>query len=1170
MNQNQEKTSLERLIDAIAEDAGNFACTGLSGSEKAYLVSKLYMTRKAPVVVIVPSAKEAEACLEDLRFFLKKPAPPVIYFPSYNILPYKYLAYHSTTAARRIGSLFRLVVDEERPIVVTTALALLQKVIPKQELCNYAELMMVGEEIDRDQLAEKLVSGGYVRSAIAEEPGDFCIRGGILDVFCPLYPDPLRIEFFGDMVESLRFFSAANQRTLRRAEEAVILPAREAIVKKERLDRILGRIREQASKLNVPVTKVRSLIDRIKQESAFPGLESLIPLIYPFLSTFFDYTPEDSVFIITEPIETEKAVEQLIQQASTSFEAACNEARLCVEPDDLYLKWPEVKEILKQKSNLTVNRISISKGILNGEAVSGEFNFTVKDNAIVGMGLKRRRDKGLFRPVVTWINEQRKSGFLTLLVCSTPTQADRLRSLLIPYGIQLEVIESLPDAKQNRGKAYICLGRISSGFVWPAEFLAIITEEEIFGTKYRHRMKPEQQARTEFLSVEDLKKGDLVVHVEHGIGQYEGLVKLKLNGSSNDFILVIYKNNDKLYLPIDRMNMVQKYMGVDNVEPVLDKMGGTSWKRVKARVKKSAEKIAGELLKLYAVRKVSRGHAYGDVDVGFADFETGFPYEETTDQIRAIEDVLKDMKTQIPMDRLVCGDVGYGKTEVALRASFLAVNDAKQVAVLVPTTVLAEQHFSTFAERFDRYPINVACLSRFRSFQEQRSILGDLKSGKIDVVIGTHRLLQKDVVFKDLGLVVLDEEQRFGVVHKEKLKKIRRTVDVLALTATPIPRTLHMSMMGIRDISIISTPPEHRKSIITYISEFDDGIISEAIQNELNRGGQVFFVHNNIHSIGAMAKHLQQLVPGVKLDVAHGRLDEDTLEYVMFRFLNREIDMLVCTTIIESGLDIPSANTILINRADRFGLTQIYQLRGRVGRLDEQAYAYLLIPKESSLGKNAQKRLKTLMEHSDLGSGFQIAMSDLKIRGGGTILGASQSGHIAAVGYDMFLKLMEDSISELKGEPVPENLEPEINITMSAFIPESYIPDIDQRLSAYRRLARMTDIGDVKDLKEEIIDRYGAIPVEAENLFKKIKLRVLAIKAGVKRLDLVQQQLSLSFSETHQKNPGGIIDLIHSGTGQYRFTPDHVLKAKLTQSKTSGNIAQIKNILKEIKQRVNH
>lgn len=526
------------------------------------------------------------------------------------------------------------------------------------------------------------------------------------------------------------------------------------------------------------------------------------------------------------------------------------------------------------------------------------------------------------------------------------------------------------------------------------------------------------------------------------------------------------------------------------------------------------------------------------------------------------------MQAPTPMDRLVCGDVGYGKTEVALRASLMAVNEGKQVAVLVPTTVLAEQHFMTFSERFERYPINIQCLSRFRSLKEQRAITNSLKEGTTDIVIGTHRLLQKDVSFKDIGLIVIDEEQRFGVKHKEKLKKIRSTVDVLALTATPIPRTLHMSMMGIRDISIISTPPEQRHAIITYISEFDDVIISEAIKKELGRNGQVFFVHNNINTIYAMAAHLKELVPGVKTDVAHGRLDEKELEKVMLRFMNKETDLLVCTTIIESGLDVSSANTILINRADRFGLAQIYQLRGRVGRADEQAYAYLFIPSESTLSKDARKRLKVLMEHSDLGAGFQIAMSDLKIRGGGTILGASQSGHIAAVGYDMFLKLMENAVSELKGEPVADPLEPEINLNMSAFISESYIPDIDQRLSAYRRLAKMTDLRELAEFKAELTDRFGTLPAEAANLLLKIMLKVLSIKAGVKRLDLTENHLLCYFSETHQKNPFGIIDMITSDQDRFRFTSDHMLKVSL--SKRGSSLVQTKNILKQIAHRVNN
>ena len=1170
MDQNQVKISPKRLIDLISDGDHTVDCMGLSGSEQAYFVTRLSRVYPGSIVVIVPSTKDAETYLEDLSFFLGKNHLSPVYFPPYNILPFQQLSYHNETSARRIKSLYRLIVEDAPKIVVTTAAALLQKIIPKQELSEYAELIMAGEEIDRDLLVEKLVSGGYVQSAIAEEPGDFCVRGGILDIFSPLYSDPLRIELYGDTVESLRFFSAATQRTVKNIQEAVILPARETVLKTECIIQIIGRIRKQASRLDLPATKIRNLIAQVKNEGVFPGVEGLIPLIYPDLDTLFDYMLKDSLFILIEPAELEKVANQFQEQASNCFVTACNDSRLCVEPDRLYLTWSDAQKKFTHKKLLTVKQISISKSLLYNGQSSLAFNFTVRDTMDIRLTLKRNREKALFSPLANWISDQKKTGCATLLLCKTRTQAHRLKSLLLPYGIHLKFVEFFTDVKLGEPNVYACIGQVSSGFVWPAESLAIITDTEIFGATHRRRRKPVQKVQRELLAFEDLKKGDLVVHIEHGIGQYDGLVNLKLNGSSNDFLLIVYKDNDKLYVPVDRMSMVQKYIGVDGIAPVLDKMGGKSWERIKARVKKSAERIAGELLKLYAERKIRHGHPFREVDADFFDFEAGFPYEETQDQLNAIEDVLNDMKSPVPMDRLVCGDVGYGKTEVALRASLMAVSDGKQVAVLVPTTVLAEQHFSTFFERFERYPVNVTCLNRFRSMGEQRKIVGDLKTGKIDIVIGTHRLLQKDVAFKDLGLLVVDEEQRFGVKHKEKLKKLRSTMDVLALTATPIPRTLHMSLTGIRDISVISTPPEHRKSIITYISEIDDAVISEAIHNELNRNGQIFFVHNNIHSIWAMAKHLKELVPGIRLDVAHGRLDDDMLEKVMLGFMNKDIDLLVCTSIIEAGLDISSANTILINRADRFGLAQIYQLRGRVGRFDEQAYAYLFIPNETTLSKDARKRLKVLMEHSDLGSGFQIAMSDLQIRGGGTILGASQSGHIAAVGYDMFLKLMENSMAELKGERVREALEPEVNIDLPASIPESYIQDIDQRLSTYRRLTKITALGEIDEFKMELMDRFGALPVEVSNLLLKIMLRVLAIKAGVKRLDLKGLQLSLCFSEAHQKNPERIHEINGPIGRRFKFNRNHVLTAELSKRNSAGLLSQTKIILKEIIQHVNN
>jgi len=1178
MNQNQEKISIQSIINQIQDRKNDVDCYGLFGSERAYLVSRLYLKHKKQIIIVVSSPKDAEIFIDDLHFFLKSDTPPLLYFPPYNISAFKYISYHNETAARRISILYKVMESEMPSIVVTTVDALLQKNIPKQEIIEFAELVMEGEEIDRDILVRKLISGGYVRATIVEEVGDFCIRGGILDIFSSLYPDPIRMEWFGDTVESLRFFSASSQRTIKNIQEVVILPAREAILKKEQIVEIISRIRERASVLNIPVTKVRELVDHIKKEGVFPGIESLIPMIYPKLDTFFDYIPDSALFVRIEPAELEKASVESKKQIDSNYMSARNESRICVEPDSLYLKWDDVKEKIAQKKPLTVKTLPLSKGSLHlvqkKQQTPLRYHFSVKDNNAIITELKSRQEKeNLFLPLANWINDNKESGYTTILVCHGNAQADRLKSLLLSYNIQIQFINNLsdirPDIKRSKGPIYICSGQLSKGFIWPDESLAIITEDEIFGSKHRRRRKPKHKIRKQLLAFEDLKRGDLVVHNEHGIGQYEGLVKLKLDGTANDYLLIIYKDGDKLYLPVDRMSMVQKYIGMDGITPILDKMGGRSWKRVKERVKKSAEKIAGELLKLYAERKVKKGYAYKKPDSYFKDFEAGFPYEETYDQLKAVEDVLHDMMEPASMDRLVCGDVGYGKTEVALRASFMAVNEGKQVAVLVPTTVLAEQHFTTFSHRFERYPVNVACLSRFRSLKEQRVILNDLKSGKIDIVIGTHRLLSKDIYFNDIGLLVIDEEQRFGVKHKEKLKKIRNTVDVLALTATPIPRTLHMSLMGMRDISIIATPPEHRHAIMTYICEFDDAVISDAIRNELKRGGQIFFVHNNINSIWSITKHLQKLTPEVRLNVAHGRMNDNELEKVMLSFVNKEIDMLVCTTIIESGLDIPSANTIMVNWADRFGLAQMYQLRGRVGRADDQAFAYLFISNESTISTDAQKRLKVLMEHSDLGAGFQIAMSDLKIRGGGTILGASQSGHIAAVGYDMFLKLMENSISYLKGEPVFENLEPEINVTMSTFLPESFISDIDQRLSVYRSLAKMKDLNEIADFKKELVDRFGALPKEASNLLLKIMLKVMSIKAGVKRLDLSDNQLLLSFSETHQQNPFGIVEMIVSDKDRFEFTPNHVFKAKLSKTNVKGRLIQTKKILKEISQRVN-
>ena len=1165
MFQNQEKKNIETVID---ESTIGKKCVNLSGfteTAKAYVVSKLYKKLKKPVLLVVSTKKEADVFLNSIGFFLKEFEQNIEYFPSYNSLPFNFIGYHNEIAAQRIRILYRLVTDSDICILIVLAETLTQMLIPKQQVCEFAEFIMVGEETDREKLVSKLITGGYLRTAIVEEPGDYCVRGGILDLFSPMYENPLRMEFFGDTVDSLRFFSPTTQRKLEDIKEAVVLPAREIILKKHDLKKLTERLKKQAGSLDIPSDSLSAIIEKVGQEGVFPGIESFMPLVYSKLDTIFKYLSKDTLFVLSETALLKNAVLDYTAKIKKNFETTLKEDCFCIEPEKQYLSWQELeKTFFKQKPVLLNSFVvhNLSERKQHGTEV---VNFNVKGNELIRIHQKNidNKDK-LFLPLVNWISENRKNRSRILILCATKLQAERLRSLLKLYDIETLIIGEYKEADQTG--IYICLSHIKKGFVWEAEFLSIVTEDEIFGTKGRRIAikKREPGVSTQIFDFEDLKDGDFIVHADHGIGQYKGLVKLKFNGTFNDYILLNYYGDDKLYLPVERMNLAKKYMGVDSIVPVLDKLGSKSWDRVKSRAKKVVRKMANELLNLYASRKVKKGYEFGAVDSYFMEFEAGFPYEETKDQLKAIDDVLYDMQKTVPMDRLVCGDVGYGKTEVALRASFKAVSDNKQVAILVPTTVLAEQHFKTFTSRFKDYPVRIECLNRFRSVSKQRLIVNDLNAGLVDIVIGTHRLLQKDIKFKDIGLIVIDEEQRFGVTHKEKLKKIKETVDCLALTATPIPRTLHMSLMGLRDISLIATPPEQRHAILTYISEFNEVVIADAVKKELLRSGQIFFIHNNISTIFKLAKSLHKIVPECRIDVAHGRLGEDALEKVMLKFNNREIDMLVCTTIVESGLDIPAANTIFVNRADKFGLSQIYQLRGRVGRADEQAYAYLFIPKDSNIGEKAQKRLKVLMEHSDLGSGFKIAMSDLQIRGGGAVLGASQSGHIAAVGYDMFLKLMEDTINELKGKPMQYDLEPEINICLSAYISQEYIKDIDQRLSAYRRLVKMEDIGDISLFKEELIDRYGRFPDETGNLLLKIMLKILSVKAGVVKLDFLEKYLKLQFSDAHQKTPLGIINVIDSDPDNLRITKDNLLIANLPKKTAKQNFIFVKKILKSI------
>lgn len=1173
MDKSAGENKIQLLIDSVQKCQIPICCSGIVNSERCYLVSRLSREINQTHVVVLPDFKSCEMFADNLNFFADNDAPEIILFPSYNILPFKRISYHNETAANRIHTLYNLAVNNTPKIVLTPVETLLQRLIPKQILCDYAELLMCGEEIDRDVLIAKLHAGGYSHVTLVEDFGEYSVRGGIIDIYSPLYPEPLRIELFGDTVDSIRFFSSATQRKIKSVNEATILPAREIVLEKSQMNKTIHRVRDQVDETGLSSRIAEEFIDRIRKEGVFRGIESLLPLVYQNLDTLFDYIPANSLWIQSDLGSIDKAATHAQGQAAKNYLDALKDERLCIDPEISYLSWASAKKRIEKESRVLFSQIPFIKKNEKNESPILQIDFSVTDNSQISTDLlKEKKDTHILEPLSEWINEKQAAGFLIIIVCSSESQIKRLQSLIEPYGIFARLTESpIEKIKYKNSGIYICQGNLSTGFVWYDESLAVITDTEIFGSKQRRRRvkKKTGEIKTALLDFGELNIGDLVVHIEHGIGLYKGLEKLTFEGIINDYLLLTYKDDDKLFLPVDRLDMVQKYMGVDGITPVLDKMGGKSWQRIREKAKKSVEKIAGELLALYSSRKVIKGYAYAPPDNYYQDFEASFPYEETSDQLKAIDDVLCDMEDESPMDRLICGDVGYGKTEIALRAAFKAVNDGKQVVILVPTTLLAEQHYTTFCQRFERYPVNIDCLSRFRTKKQQQEIVGRLKEGITDIVIGTHRLVQKDIKFKDLGLAVIDEEQRFGVKHKEKLKKMRKNLDVLSMTATPIPRTLHMSLLGVRDISIIQTPPEQRQAIISYISEFDPVIVVEAIQKEMERKGQIFFIHNNINTIWNITKYLKELVPDVRLAVAHGRLSEEELEKAMFQFLNKEIDMLVCTTIVESGLDIPNANTIIVNRAERFGLAQIYQLRGRVGRSTEQAYAYLFISREAALTRNAEKRLRVLMEHTGLGSGFQIAMNDLKIRGGGAALGVSQSGHIAAVGYDMFLQLMEDSIASLKGEKVVEKLEPEITVPMSVFIPESYIADIDQRLMTYRRLAKMKELREVSDFKEELIDRFGKLPSEAGNLLLKIMLKILSIKAGVKKLDLNEQMLFLWFSELHQKHPFALLEMVDKNPKQFNFMPDNGLKVRLNDNGLGGIIAQTKNILMEITGYVN-
>ncbi len=1134
------------LVDTLRRGVSPVDISGLSPAAGAYFLTRLLRTQPRPLLVVTPDGLQ-ETLLRDLAFFLglAGETPPgdidfpakLLSFPAHENLPFQELTRDTRVASARLEAAYSLLApDGAVPLVVASLAGLTQLLPPPETVGAAVEYVAAGETLDRDKFLAKLIAGGYERRPLAEEVGDFSVRGGIIDVFPPLFEHPLRLEFWGDEVESLRFFNPVSQRSLKHLAEAVILPVTEVILDEATRTYALSRLR------SLPDLSLR---EQVAQGRHFPHMERLLPYFYPECATLWDFLPRNALVVEWDPLNLQQGLQT---------QAAASPA----DSPGLELALDAWRHQLPRFSRLRCHQLAFGDALTLPS--THRFQLTYNQDLRASLSSAAESQERLLRPLARHLADWLASGFHVIFVSRSRTQAERLQLLLADYGVAGEVA-AVPS--QPRPGSLICTwDGLSAGFQWLAEGLVVVTEAEVFGAP-RLRSRPKSSKPLDFFAaLTDLQVGDPVVHINHGIGLFRGLVTMTVGSEVNDFLQLEYLSGDKLYLPVDRLDQVQKYLGVEDALPALDRLGGKAWERTKKRVRQAVEKIARELVALYAARQILPGHRYSPPDPAFREFEAAFQYEETPDQLQAIQDVLDDLGGDKPMDRLICGDVGYGKTEVALRAAFKVAMDGKQVAFLVPTTVLAEQHHETCRQRFRPYPLEVRVLSRFKSRAEQKRTLEELAAGRVDVVIGTHRLLSKDVHFKDLGLVIVDEEQRFGVSHKEKLKHLRQEVDVLTLTATPIPRTLQLSMTGIRDLSIINTPPEARQAVRTYLVRPEDAVIREAIRRELGRQGQVFFVHNRVQNLERYVGYLSRLVPEARVAGAHGQMPEKDLEEVMRRFWRGEVDVLVCTAIIEAGLDIPRANTIIINRAHRLGLSQVYQLRGRVGRSREQAYAYLLVPEDESLNPEAQKRLKALMEFTELGSGFKIALHDLQIRGAGNLLGAAQSGHIAEVGYELYLQLLEEAVQELKGQPLDHTPEPELHLPVAAYLPDTYVPDIDQRLVLYRRLSGRLETSEVEALAAELRDCYGPLPEEAQNLLWVVQAKSRLRELGIKRLDLTNGAAVVALAESAPVDRERLLAFISQHPKRLRLTPDQHLR--LTVGADGSPWDRLKKVLKDI------
>ncbi|WMI81482.1 transcription-repair coupling factor [Anaerotignum sp. MB30-C6] len=1158
-----ELEGYQNVLESIRMNRTPVFATGVIDVEKSHLLFSIKEHSQRPLLILTYSEIRAREIIENISFFHKNP----IYYPAKDILFYSADVHSMEMNRQRFIAMERLL-SGERPIMVASMEALLDRYPKKEIFTQFILTLKVGDVLDIDDLIKQLVCLGYERTELVESAGQFALRGGILDIYSLTADEAVRIELWDDEIDSIRSMDAASQRSIDKLEEVRIFPMRELVYEESLAEQAANKISKEFAKcLQTMIKKglteegerlkenIGEDAERLRLEKNLSNVGSYIPYFYEESVSLLDYIPEDTLLCFDEPERIREHMATVMEEYRESMKSRIAQGYLLPGQSKLLFDYTD---ILCQGQGFG----QILLAGLNQRTV--DFDPKVKVDFAVRSTPSFSKRVDLFCEELQYL---KKREYRVLILGGTGSRAQRMAKELSEMDVPAVYMENL-DMPMPKGSIWVAKGSLAKGFSYEYINLAVFSDNELFGGGEKKRKKKKKKNGTAIESFTDLKIGDFVVHDNHGIGVFGGLEKISVEGVQKDYMKISYRDGGNLFVPVNQMDMVQKYIGSGGAAPRLNKLGGQEWVKAKAKTRAAIKILAEDLVALYAKRAAAKGHQYCPDTVWQREFEEAFPYEETDDQMNAIEDVKHDMESGKVMDRLICGDVGYGKTEVAIRAAFKAVQDGKQVAFLVPTTILAQQHYNTFVQRLAGYPVNIELLSRFRTAKQQKESLKNLERGYADIVIGTHRILSKDVVFKDVGLIIVDEEQRFGVSHKEKLKKLRENVDVLTLSATPIPRTLHMSLSGIRDMSLLEEPPQERQPVQTYVMENNPEFVREAIHREVARGGQVYYLYNRVDSISEEALRLQKMIPQANIAFAHGQMSERELEGIMEDFISGETDVLVCTTIIETGMDISNANTIIIQDADRMGLSQLYQLRGRVGRSNRIAYAYLLYRRDKMLREVAEKRLQTIREFTEFGSGFKIAMRDLEIRGAGNLLGAEQHGHMESVGYDMYCRLLEEEVQNLKGEaPKEELLETTVDINISAYIPDFYIKNQEQRMELYKKIANVRTQEEYYDIQEEMEDRYGDLPKSVQTLLEIVLLKGQARSLGISSIAQKRGNVVLEFRHDAKTDPVALTKIISEGRGKYLFTAgaNPYLTIKLQKDKENKVLDEIKILLNAIK-----